>query len=435
MASSELWTLIMISIVQAHLTVAESFVNLLERNVTSDQLLKTDNNGDCYFPPFCKLDVTQCNIPRIPYDALTFDIFNSEYYIPQKPVIIELCPSSSSPDTPCDLSRIIQNDSGVFQWDTIISMVRSHPEYEYLLDLESHGTPRDRANTIDIHPLKDKEPLTYKPIIDGISPPLILEELDIFNDLVGYLSTADSPSMTNKWVIFGTAGGGAQFHFDYYLSSFWNLVVSGSKYWVLTEPYHTLSVWNHSDEAIQKVMKLSINEFFNDIVLSGFLEREFKRVNNGGDGDGDTDGLYRCIQRKGDILYAPPIYYHSTVNLQARTLSVSRNMITKRDYAQSFNFLTQMISLRAQSTEGELVGLYQAMDLCAALYHYDEGMFRNSACWTNDFLQRLNSFIDEVSPNRTSVTDRFKFHDKYLSEQYISSCNYAREHAQFSSFR
>merc|ERR1712228_149168 len=119
-------------------------------------------------------------------------------------------------------------------------------------------------------------------------------------------------------------------------------------------------------------MRLSINDFFADIVLNGFLESEFQRVN-----DGNTEGLYKCIQRKGDILYAPPIYYHSTVNLEAKTLSVSRNMITERDYVQSFNFLTQMISLKAKNTDGELVGLYQAMDLCAALYQYDEGLFRD----------------------------------------------------------
>merc|ERR1712025_1346941 len=93
------------------------------------------------------------------------------------------------------------------------------------------------------------------------------------------------------------------------------------------------------------------------------------------------------------------------------------------DYAQSFNFLTQMISLKAKNTDGELVGLYQAMDLCSALYHYDEGMFRNSACWTTEFLQRLNSFIGDVTPNQTSVPDRFRYHKKYVSERYISSCN------------
>ena len=142
----------------------------------------------------------------------------------------------------------------------------------------------------------------------------------------------------NKWVIFGTAGGGANYHFDYYLSSFWNMVITGSKYWVITEPYDTLAIFNNSDDKLKEVMNLSINDFFKNYYLNGFMDKEFERINKEKN-DGKTHKYYECIQNPGDILYAPPIYYHSTVNLE-ETLSVSRNMITKRNYQQSFNFIT-----------------------------------------------------------------------------------------------
>eukprot|EP01084_Bolivina_argentea_P173296 300153_1 len=396
---------------------------LLNRNVTSDQILEKDENGNCFIPPFCNLDISKCNIPRVNVNDLSYKQFHEEYYIPQKPVIIQLCPDASNG---CNLSQIIDNSTGIFEWHKIIERVRPKNEYEYLVKLEKNGTPKDRANTIDIHPLKDRDPATYKEIIDHILPLSVLDEIDMYNDLNGFLKTSDNPIMANKWVIFGTAGGGAHFHFDYYLSEFWNMAVSGRKYWVITEPYDTLAVWNNSNDDIKDVMNLSINDFFKDIYLSGYLEKEFRRINNG-------DYYYECIQNPGDIFYAPAIYYHATVNLE-QTLSVSRNMITKRNYATTFNFITQLISLRSRNSDNELVGLYQTMDLCAALYHYDEDLFRNSACWTKDFLARLNSFNDEIA-NKTYQTDYFKYHKKYHSKLYIDSCNYAREHSQFSSFR
>ncbi len=109
-------------------------------------------------------------------------------------------------------------------------------------------------------------------------------------------------------------------------------------------------------------------------------------------------------------------------------------MITRKNYGTCFNFMTEMISLQSRNSDGELVGLYQTMDLCAALYHHDPDLFQNSACWTQDFLARLNSFNGDVV-NKSYQTDYFKYHDKYHSQLYIDSCNYAKEHPQFSSFR
>lgn len=423
----------------AHIFVILSFIfifcchglildHLLTRNVSSNQIMDKDDDGNCYFPPFCHLNTSKCNIPRIDINDLSMDTFYKNYYIPKKPVIIQLCPD---PSNHCNLSQIIDNSSHLFKWNRIVSLLRSEQDYKFLLDLEMNGTPKDRANTIDIHPLKDKERKLYKQIIDGITPPNIFSQMDMFNELNAFLSTSDGPMMSNKWIIFGTAGGGARFHFDYYLTSFWNMIVEGAKYWILTEPFDTLSIWNHSDDAIKGVMNLSINDFFADIVLNGFLEQEFERISNSN--SKDKNFYFECRQMPGDILYAPPIYYHATVNLE-RTLSVSRNMITERDYAQSFNFLTRMISLKSRASDNSLVGIYQSMELCAALYHFDANLFHQSSCWTKEFLDNLNHFNDEVLV-RKYIPDWFKFHEKYHSEMYIKMLNWAREHPQMQSFR
>ena len=89
----------------------------------------------------------------------------------------------------------------------------------------------------------------------------MLERIDIFNDIASFIGkNGDDPQMGNKWVIFGTAGGGARFHFDYFLSSFWNFALQGSKFWVLVPPYDALSIWQNenTDAEIQKVMALTV---------------------------------------------------------------------------------------------------------------------------------------------------------------------------------
>ena len=38
---------------------------LLNRSISSWQLLEIDENDNCYFPPYCDLDIDKCNIDKI----------------------------------------------------------------------------------------------------------------------------------------------------------------------------------------------------------------------------------------------------------------------------------------------------------------------------------------------------------------------------------
>ena len=112
-----------------------------------------------------------------------------------------------------------------------------------------------------------------KEIYDSIDRPLFFERFDIFNDLIGYLSSCDSHTlMSNNWIIFGLAGAGATFHYDYFFTLFWNAVIEGSKYWLLIPPDHVLNIWNDSNKDIRQIQKLSNYEFFDQIYLNGFLD-------------------------------------------------------------------------------------------------------------------------------------------------------------------
>ena len=438
-----------------------------------------DSDGNCYFPPFCKLDTNICNIPKISYKTIESNpnIFYSNYVSLNQPVIIQFCDKKDKEfekeedneddneednENPCDLSMIINNKTGLFTWENIISRVRSNQDYIDYLNLEKNGTMRERSQTCDIHPLRDQRykydnGLNYSLIIDNIKVPSWLDEnFDIFDNLIGYLNNIDDEMMGNKWTIFGTTGGGAHYHFDYYLTSFWNIVLEGSKYWILTEPFDTLKIFDNNDTFLKQVVNLPIYDFFNEWIVNKQMQNKIDRLNlenvhsNGNGNKNDKKiKLYQCKQEIGDMLYAPSIFYHSTVNLE-KTLSVSRNLITKYNYLKVFNFITQMISLRSKSIEdkdnnnnNKYVGIYQTIQLCCALYHYDKTLFGNSQCWTKEFLNNLNQmpplYFDQtlsINSNNSQfdLRNKFRYHAKYNSQFYINMCNYAKDHSTLSTF-
>ena len=397
----------------------------LNRNVSSNHILDRYENGECVFPGCCDIPINECNIDRVPLSTLSHDDFITNYVQKEKPVLIQLCDDPNGSND-CDLSFVLDNSTGIWEWNQMISAVRPLDYLNIYRPMEQHGTPKDRAETCDIHPLNDRDTRTYRQIIDSIHGiPRILEDLDFFNDLIGYLQTADGPLLGNKWIVFGNTGSGAQFHFDYYWTSFWNLVVEGSKYWLLVDPEVVETYLLPKEEDLHRVITMPLWQFW--IQIYPFIDHVIAAQKGSGD-DGDGPSIsppyYQCMQRKGEIMYAPSKMYHSTVNLNA-SLSISRNMITPFNYRKVFEFITSLQSMHSIDTDSRaVIGVHHAMNLCAALYHYNSAMWKNTHCATKVFLQRLNSF-DWVRESQT-VTN---------AEVYIEACNFAKEHAQFSAFR
>ena len=88
-----------------------------------------------------------------------------------------------------------------------------------------------------------------------------------------------------------------------------------------------------------------------------------------------------------------------------------------------------------------MIGVRHAVDLCAALYHYDAAMWKKTMCATKLFLQRLDSFdlLFEDGDKDDSIVRNWYYHkgrpNLTNSKIYIDACNYAATHATFSSFR
>ena len=392
----------------------------LEKPVSSSDILNRYDDGECIYPGFCNIDINKCNIPKIPLSSLTYDRFISDYVIKQQPVILQV-----------DVYDIIDNSTQIWEWNKIISMVRSPSDYKniYYRNEYKNGTPKDRSTTCDIHPLNDRDrddnKGNYKKIINSIKQiPPIFEELDLFNSLIEYLKYSDDPLLGNKWIIFGNTGSGAQFHFDYYLTSFWNLVLQGSKYWVLIHPEIVENYLFKDEKDRNKVITMPIWQFF--VQIYPYLNDEY---------------MFQCKQEVGDIMYAPSKFYHSTINLNA-TLSISRNMMTEYNYKKVFEFVTSLQSMNGINMEnGAIIGVQHAVNLCAALYHYNSTMWRSTYCASKLFLQRLNSFqlLFDVKNNSNNVWNWY-YHlgkERHITNSllYIQACNWAIKHPQYSSFR
>ncbi|ETO13971.1 hypothetical protein RFI_23396 [Reticulomyxa filosa] len=390
----------------------------LHKKVSSSKILSRDRDGDCYFPGFCNINISHCNIDRVPLKDLSYEEFVANYVDKERPVILELN----------DLSEMLDNSSGIFEWQSMISRVRNKQDFEHLVDLEyKHSTPYERSQTCDIHALEDRKTVVYKEIIDRIYKiPEILEHIDIFNHLIGYLSTVDGSLLGNKWVIFGNTGSGAQFHFDYYLTSFWNLVVTGSKYWLLLSPEVVENVLFPDVSDLHKVIKMPLWQFYLQIypylslvLHDALVAPDNKQLHTLKNKPFDTN-IYECLQRPGDILYAPSKFYHSTFNLNA-TLSVSRNLITYQNFQFVFDFITSLQAMHSEDKKGNNVGMKHAIELCAALFHFNQTMFKQTNCFTKSFLQRLGSFPVQ----KNGVTN---------ADYYIQALNFAAQAPMFSSF-
>ena len=360
-----------ISISSSQIIEAYHIGENLEKSVSSSDILNRYKNGECIYPGFCNINVDKCNIPKIPLSSITYDSFIKNYVIKQQPVILKV-----------DIYDIIDNSTQIWEWNKIISMVRSLSDYTdiYYQNEYKNGTPKDRSTTCDIHALNDRnrddKNGNYKKIINSIKKiPSIFDRFDLFNSLIEYLKYSDDPLLGNKWVIFGNTGSGAQFHFDYYLTSFWNLVIEGSKYWILINPDIVENYLFNDELDRNKVITMPIWQFF--VQIYPYLNDQY---------------IFQCKQEVGDIMYAPSKFYHSTINLNA-TLSISRNMITEYNYQKVFEFITSLQSMNGINMEtGEIIGVKHAVNLCAALYHYNSTMWRSTYCATKLFLQRLDSF-------------------------------------------
>ena len=307
---------------------------------------------------------------------MTSSRYYNEYYLPQKPVMVQLCADGGGD---CDFSAILDNSSNAFSLYETARTVLSGRQWMQWRFQEKVTNMASRASLTVIEEVDPRISSKYESLYKAFRRPLFLEDVDIYNDLLGYLRSSDEHGLlSNDWIIFGVKSGGATFHADFYGVSFTNALIEGSKYWVLMSPEDTLSVWNHSIDALLDIQSMANWEWFDRFYLNGFLDEEYERIHG-------ESTYYHCLQEPGDLLIGPELFYHITVNVE-QSMGIGQALVTKErfnDYTFSFFGSYQEDPhklLDHDSSYLEKYSLSNGMRLCVALYHYDSVLWRGSVC-------------------------------------------------------
>ena len=111
-----------------------------------------------------------------------------------------------------------------------------------------------------------------------------------------------------RWLIAGPARSGSGWHKDPNMTSAWNAVMQGSKYWMMLPPHVTPpGVYVTSDEA-EVTAPASLSEWMLDYYAE--TKARHGRRELGGDGL-----LVDGVCRTGEVLYVPSGWWHLVINL------------------------------------------------------------------------------------------------------------------------
>ena len=381
--------------------------HLLERRVDSRRrkLTDADENGDCYYPPFCRLDITRCNIDKIPLHEMTASRYLNDYYYPRKPVIVELYNQTTDH---CAFEHILDNSTQIFNLKNIAQTVLDGRTLIKLRFQEKMANVLARQSMTAHEEVDPRYSAFYKSLYSAFRRPSFVTEFDVYNDLLGFLSSSDAHSLlSNRWLIFGAISGGATFHADVYGVALMNALIEGAKFWVLTEPEDTLRVFDGSVEAVRRAQFLSNFEWFNDIFVDGWLDAQYqKKV-----AEGRTH--FHCLQTPGDVLIAPELFYHITVNVE-HSWAVAQGLMTKDGFQ---NYTAPLFGSSEESPHKLLdrgrddhFTLRDGMQLCVAMFWFDAQLWETSVC--ND-------------P---------KYRAQLAGTKYEEALRHAKHHARFTDF-
>src|SRR5262249_20731005 len=116
-----------------------------------------------------------------------------------------------------------------------------------------------------------------------------------------------------RWVYIGPANSGSGMHVDTHMTSAWNAVVSGKKYWLFYPPGEK-GVYNGAVDAF--------NPDLEKFPLFACAKPQL------------------CIQNPGDIVFTPSGWWHQVINEQAG-ISITENFVNESNYRQVKEYLDQ----------------------------------------------------------------------------------------------
>ncbi|WFD35975.1 hypothetical protein MCUN1_002846 [Malassezia cuniculi] len=181
-----------------------------------------------------------------------------------------------------------------------------------------------------------------------------------------------------RWLIAGPARSGSGWHKDPNMTSAWNAVVVGSKYWMMLPPdTPPPGVYVTADQS-EVTAPSSISEWMMDFYAE--TKRKHGRRELGGSGK-----LVECVCPAGEVMYVPSGWWHLVVNLD-ECVALTQNFVSTVELPRVLDFMRR--------TPDQISGFKDAAPPAEALF--------------DEFASRLKEYNADLAKE---ALDKISLHD------------------------
>lgn len=175
-----------------------------------------------------------------------------------------------------------------------------------------------------------------------------------------------------RWLIAGPARSGSGWHKDPNMTSAWNAVVVGSKYWMMLPPDTPPPGVYVSEDESEVAAPASISEWMMDFYAE--TKRRHGRRELGGSGK-----LLECVCLAGEVMYVPSGWWHLVVNLD-ECVALTQNFVSTVELPRVLEFMKykpdQISGFKPEAPPPE--SLFD--EFCARLEKYDPQLLQDALC-------------------------------------------------------
>lgn len=353
----------------------EHHTRLEHRRLQRARKIRTDN------PP--ELPSLPDNMPRVDARNTTLDVFTDTYIRPNQPCIL----IHATDDWPCQTWSLdyIGTHWGDRMFQAEAMRVSGHAYLEYARSAAGAGLAHADASSVpDISPfyLFDSEVATQEPeAASGWRVPALIGRCATGARGTGADRDADEQTRADlfslfgnkrpdyRWLIAGPARSGSGWHKDPNMTSAWNAVMHGTKFWMMLPPTTTPpGVFVSSDQS-EVTAPASLSEW----MLDFYAETKAKHGRRECGGDGQ---LLEGVCHKGEVMYVPSGWWHLVVNLD-ESVALTQNFVSVNELPAVLAFMKYTPNqISGFCTDMNKASVFE--EFCAKLCAFDKELAESS---------------------------------------------------------
>ena len=178
-----------------------------------------------------------------------------------------------------------------------------------------------------------------------------------------------------RWLIAGPKRSGSCWHKDPNMTSAWNAVMQGSKYWMLLPPKTVPPGVYVTEDESEVTAPASLSEW----MLDYYAETKAKHGRRECGGDGQ---LVEAVCHEGEVMYVPSGWWHLVVNLDD-SVALTQNFVSVTELPDVLSFM--------KYTPDQISGFRKDMAKTSVFEQFVEKLRSYDQDLTNDALARMPS--------------------------------------------